>query len=245
MLTPMELEPSLLGADTATALGRDLTDEQLVARIVAGEAACFEVFVRRFNSRLFRVARAIVKDDAIAEDVMQETYLSAFTHLHQFQGRSALSTWLTRIAVNEALARKRRMQRDAPATDDVDVAEDADPDALFDPEVAVHRGEVLSMVSTLVDALPEPLRVVFVLRAVEGMSVAEAAAVLDLSEENVKVRLFRARALLRTRMSEAFDDATGEVFSFHLVRCDRVVLGVLRGLARRGVAVAPAAQAEA
>lgn len=236
------MEPALLGAAPATALGRDLTDAELVDRIRSGEPRWFEVFVRRFNARIFRVARAIVKDDAAAEDVMQETYLRAFTHLDQFEGRSSLATWLTRIAMNEAIARRRKMQ--PRAEDDDDAAAPASAGAT-DPEVAAHRSELVDVLSRLVDALPENLRVVFVLRAVEGMSVADTAAALDLTEENVKVRLFRARAQLRERLSAAFDEATGDVFDFHLVRCDRVVLGVLRRLAAAGVPIAPHSEVHA
>jgi RNA polymerase sigma-70 factor (ECF subfamily) len=236
----MIMEPALLGPGPAAALGRDVTDEELVRRIRSGEPRWFEVFVRRFNARLFRVARAIVKDDAAAEDVMQETYLRAFTHLDQFEGRSSLATWLTRIAMNEAIARRRKMQ---PPVDGE--ALDLPGRAADDPEIAAHRSELVGVLSRLVDGLPEGLRVVFVLRAVEGMSVADTASALDITEENVKVRLFRARAALRERLSVAFEEATADVFDFHLVRCDRVVLGVLRGLAAMGAPVAPAPHAEA
>lgn len=234
------MDPALLGAAPAAALGREVSDEELVRRIRSGEPRWFEVFVRRFNARIFRVARAIVKDEAAAEDVMQETYLRAFTHLDQFEGRSSLATWLTRIAMNEAIARRRKMQ---PRPED----DHPEPVAVAggDPEVAAHRAELVGVLSRLVDALPEGLRVVFVLRAVEGMSVADTAVALSISEENVKVRLFRARALLRERLSDAFEEATAEVFDFHLVRCDRVVRGVLCGLAERGVPIAPVAQGDA
>lgn len=237
MLDPGKMTPALLGAETATRMGRDLPEDELLAHVRSGDARWFEVFVRRYNARLFRTARAIVKDDAIAEDVMQETYLRAFTHLHQFESRSTLATWLTRIAVNEAIARRRRMHRDAPV-DQLDEHRVEEATDVPDPEVAVQRGEVLGVLATLVDALPENLRVVFVLRAVEGMSVADVATTLDLTEENVKVRLFRARAALRAGLDEALDDVTEDLFSFHLIRCDRVVLGVLSGLAECGVAIA-------
>jgi RNA polymerase sigma-70 factor (ECF subfamily) len=238
----MEMEPALLGANGAAALGGEASDEELVRRIRAGEAAWFEVFVRRFNARLFRVARAIVKDEAAAEDVMQETYLRAFTHLEQFEGRSSLATWLTRIAVNEAIARRRKMasrvESEALLDDDVMVC-------ATDPEASAHRAELVGILSGLVDALPETLRVVFVLRMVENMSVAETAAALDISEENVKVRLFRARAALRERLSVAFDEATAQLFDFHLDRCDRVVREVLTRLAALGADVAPSPWADA
>lgn len=236
MLHQTAMEPALIGAEAATRLGRGISDEQLLERVRAGDAAFFEVFVRRFNARVFRVARAIVRDDAVAEDVMQETYLQAFTHLHQFEGRSSLATWLTRIAVNEAIARRRRIARE-PVASALDQERQMDVSTTDDPERAAHQAEVLRVVARLVDDLPEPLRVVFVLRIVEGMSVAEAAAALELSEENIKVRLFRARAQLKDKLDGAFEDASAELFAFHLVRCDRVVRGVLSGLARRGLDV--------
>lgn len=237
----MDMDPALLGATDAAALGRDVSDEELVRRIRGGEPGWFEVFVRRFNARLFRVARAIVKDEAAAEDVMQETYIRAFTHLEQFEGRSSLATWLTRIAVHEAVARRRKMM---VRLDDESVRAEEGSSAC-DPEIATLRAEVVGVLSRLVDALPETLRVVFVLRTVEGMSVAETAAALDISEENVKVRLFRARAALRERLGAALDESADQLFDFHLSRCDRVVLGVLRRLAAAGAPVAPAAWADA
>lgn len=245
MLTTPRSEPALLGPETATQLGRDVSDDELLARVRSGDPRWFEVFVRRYNARLFRTARAIVKDDALAEDVMQETYLRAFTHLHQFESRSTLATWLTRIAVNESIARRRKMHREPIAGHDAEAGADEPAGPSADPELALQRGEMVGVLSALVDALPETLRVVFVLRAVEGMSVADVAAALDLTEENVKVRLFRARAALRAGLDDALDDATADVFSFHLVRCDRVVLGVLRSLADRGFTIAMKPWAEA
>lgn len=226
----MDAQPALLGADAATRLGDDATDEDLIQHVIAGDPRWCEVLVRRYNARLFRVALAIVKDDDLAEDVMQETYLRAFRSLHQFERRASLSTWLTRIAVHEAIARRRRHAREelGDGIDD-ELAGDVQP-AWDDPEVALQRVEMRRLLSTLVDRLPEPLRLVFVLREVEGMSGAEVADALGISEENVKVRLFRARAALRRDLNGSFDDVAGDLFPFHLRRCDRVVLVVLGGM---------------
>lgn len=233
----MDRAPELIGASAATALAGDLSDEELVRQVRGGEARWFEAFVRRFNQRLFRTARAILKDDAAAEDVVQETYIRAFMHLDQFEGRSSVATWLTRIAVNEAIARRRKAG--GPWTDRAAVADD-DAVSSVDPEVLALRGEVLTVLSSLVDELPDGLRTVFVMRAVEGMSVADTATALAISEENVKVRLFRARAVLRARLGVAFDEVVGQIFAFHLARCDRIVRGVLlRTLRPRVVNAAP------
>ena len=233
----MNRAPELIGASAATALAADLSDEELVRHVRSGEARWFEAFVRRFNQRLFRTARAILRDDAAAEDVVQETYIRAFTHLDQFEGRSSVATWLTRIAVNEAIARRRKAG--AQWTDRAAIA-DEDAVSSVDPEVLALRGEVLTVLSGLVDELPDGLRTVFVMRAVEGMSVADTATALGISEENVKVRLFRARAVLRARLGVAFDEVTSQVFAFHLSRCDRIVRGVLlRALRAPAADVAP------
>lgn len=237
----MNRAPELIGPSAAAALAGDLSDEELVRHVRGGEARWFEAFVRRFNQRLFRTARAILKDDAAAEDVVQETYIRAFMHLDQFEGRSSVATWLTRIAVNEAIARRRKAG--GPWTDRAAIADD-DAVSSVDPEVLALRGEVLSVLSSLVDELPDGLRTVFVMRAVEGMTVADTAAALAISEENVKVRLFRARAVLRARLGVAFDEVTSQIFAFHLSRCDRIVRGVLRRTLRApaaGVAPSPPA----
>ena len=211
--------------------GEALTDEEVVRRVLGGEGALFEVLMRRYNQRLYRVARAIVRDEAEAEDVMQQAYVSAYAHLGQFAQRARFSTWLTRIAVHEALARNRRRGRltemDAmPETDGSGVWVAKGPD----PEQQALSGELRRVLEDSLDALPESHRSVFVLRAVEGLSTAEAAECLGLSEENVKTRLSRSRAMLRRELFERAGVAAPDVFSFHLSRCDRVVAAVLERL---------------
>jgi RNA polymerase sigma-70 factor (ECF subfamily) len=217
-----------------------LTDEQVAARVLAGESGLFEVLMRRYNRRLFRVARAIVRDDAEAEDVMQETYVRAFAALGQFAGRAPWATWLTRIAVNESLARVRRRGRFV-GREAVDVMEDemdseevrgvASGGRSIGPEEATSARELSGFLERAVDELPDSYRMVFMLREVEELSTAETAACLDVSEELVKVRLHRARTELRRLLDTRLGAATREVFGFHLSRCDRVVAAVMARVA--------------
>jgi RNA polymerase sigma-70 factor (ECF subfamily) len=210
-----------------------LPDEEVVARVLAGETALFEVLMRRHNQRLFRTARAIVKNDTEAEDVMQEAYARAFTQLAQFQGRAQWSTWVTRIAVNEALGRLRRQGRFVNT--DVSEMEQASMDeptrggapASAGPEDQVAAQELNGFVERAVDALPDIYRSVFVLREVEELSTAETATCLGISEDLVKVRLHRARAELRQGLESHVGSAMRSVYGFHLSRCDRVVANVL------------------
>ena len=210
-----------------------LTDEQVVVRVLAGETALFEVLMRRHNQRLFRTARAIVRDAAEAEDVTQETYVRAFAQLSQFEHRAMWSTWVTRIAVNEALARVRRRGRFV-ATDverleesSMDPFEDGSQAGQPNPEGRASERELVGFLERAVDGLPDIYRMVFVLREVEGLSTLETAASLDISEDLVKVRLHRARAELRRVMEAGIGHAQRDLFPFHLSRCDRVVNAVL------------------
>lgn len=199
------------------------TDEDLVERARRGERPAFEALMRRHNERVYRVARAIVTEEWMVEEVMQEAYLSAFSHLAQFEGRSRFSTWLTRIVVNEA---RTQLRRRAPATTGLeDEAMSVSHDR--DPEKLAARRELARLIEGAVDALPEPLRLVFVLRDVEGLSTTEVADDLELSEENVRIRLHRAREALREQLREHVDSVTTAAFPFHRPRCDKVVAAVL------------------
>ena len=214
-----------------------LSDEEVVTRVLAGDLPLFEVLMRRHNQRLYRTARAIVRDDAEAEDVMQETYVRAYAALGQFEGRAQWATWLTRIAVNEALARVRArgrfVSREATEVmeDDVMAKEPPLPARSEGPEAAASARELGALVEHAMDDLPDTYRAVFVLREVQELSTAETAACLDVSEELVKVRLHRARAELRRLMDARLGAATREVFDFHASRCDRVVAAVLERIA--------------
>jgi RNA polymerase sigma-70 factor (ECF subfamily) len=182
---------------------------------------------------VYRVARAIVKDEADAEDVMQQAYINAFVHLDQFQERSQFSTWLTRITLHEALARRRKWQPDIaePHWADGDHMDGLTADQP-DPERQAYAGELGRVLEAAVDALPESYRTVFMLREIEGLSTSETAEGLDLGEEAVKTRLHRARAMVRRTLIDRLGAST-HAFQFHAVRCDRVVLAVLSEIARR------------
>jgi len=204
-----------------------LSDEQVVARVRRGETALFEIIMRRYNQRLYRAARAILRDDGEAEDVVQEAYVRAFTHLDQFAGRAAFGTWLTRIAVHEALARARRRGRLQPLGDEGSEGDDMTAfRSAADVEKQAADRELGRVLETAIEALPDPFRAVFVLREVEEMSTAETAAALDLREETVKTRLHRARALLRRALYAGTREAAHAVFQFGFARCDRVVAAV-------------------
>ena len=221
----IEMEPAAQREAAIARARSDVRDEQVVDEVRAGRTEQFEVLMRRYNQRLFRAARAVLRDDAEAEDVMQEAWVRAYAHLDQFAGRARFSTWLLRIAVHEALARARRRARQA----DVDPLDDESPVAgssAETPELAVHRAELSRAIEVAVDDLPSAFRVVFMLRAIEGLSVAETAEATGLREETVKTRLFRAKAQLQ-RLLAQHEEAVVEAFSFAGHRCDRVTTAVL------------------
>lgn len=210
-----------------------LSDEEVVDRVLRGEVALFEILMRRHNPRIYRVARAIVKDEGEAEDVMQQAYVNAYTHLSQFAGRARFSTWLTRIAVYEALARARRRRQLEPM-DEAYWADEGEMTRLvakqLDPEQQALGGELRVLLESAIDALPEAYRSAFVLREVEGLSTAETAECLGINEETVKTRLHRARGRLRETLYRSAGFANALVFPFHYPRCDRVVDAVFARL---------------
>ncbi len=201
------------------------SDEDLVRRVLAGEVACFELLIRRNNQRLFRLVRSVVTSDDEAEDVMQEAYVAAFSHLRDFAGKARFSTWLSRIALHEAFARKRRTKR-MTGIDDVPREDVAMSSAVRGPEQRASDRELGIILERAVDSLPESFRTVFVLRSVEQLSVAETSELLDISEETVKTRLHRARHQLRSLLTERIGAQVPQLFDFHLSRCDRVVARV-------------------
>src|SRR5262245_56584008 len=222
--------------------GAQLSDEDVVERVRSGETALFEVLMRRYNQRLYRVARSILANDAEAEDVMQESYVRAYTHLDQFAGRSAFSTWLTKIAVYEALARARRSSRFdtiEPLSEPGDREVGAFASETRDPERQMFDQEVKTLLEAAIDGLPRDYRSVFALREIEGMDTAETAECLGVSEEVVKTRLHRARALIRLDLERRAGATSATAFQFHLSRCDRVVDAVLRKITRSESTVRP------
>ena len=215
---------------TETVIFQDpLSDEEVVARVLAGETSMYEIVMRRYNQRLYRVARAILRNDSEAEDVMQDAYVRAYEHLDQFAGRAKFSTWLTRIAVHEALARRRRgnrYQELEPMSESYGDPMDGFASMALTPEEQVSNSEIRSLLEKAVEKLPDAYRTVFVLRDIEDMSTTETADALEISEENVKVRLHRARALLRKTLYDRAGMKRKEAFNLHAVRCDRVVKNV-------------------
>ncbi len=222
-------------SQSAAAAVRD--DVELVERILQRDPRAFETLMRRHNTRLFRVARAILRDDAAAEDAVQDGYLDAYRHLAEFRADAQLGTWLVRIVANHALMRLRKQKRDrvvvpfsgSQERDEMDIPDNqAEP-----PQSATLRGEVRRILERRIDELPVAFRTVFVMREVEEMSVEETAESLGIPPATVRSRLFRARALLREALARDIDVAAGDVFSFAGARCDRIVDAVLSRLRER------------
>ena len=217
------------------------SDAALARRIAGGDTAAFELLMRRHNRALFRAARSITRDDAEAEDALQDAYLLAYRNIDRFRGDSTLSTWLTRIVINEAIARSRKSSRRAEVIrlagdDDIHEAMEANmaETGSEQPEQAVMRGDARRLLERKIDALPEAFRTVFVLRAVEELSVEETASCLGIPEATVRTRFFRARSMLRESLSREFDYAMEEAFGFDGMRCDRIVAGTLARVASGG-----------
>ncbi len=213
-----------MSAEPAVELSRstEITDEYIVERVRQGELALFEVIMRRHNRRLYRAARAIVGDDSEAEDVLQEAYVRAYAHLDQFTGKARFATWLTKIAVHEALARLRRRGR-LVSEDQMDAFEAPGRG----PEQVAADRELRGVLEDALSNLPEAFRTTFVLRDIEGLSTAETAACIGVPEKTVKTRLHRARAALRRDLSGRISDTVPAIFPFGDKHCDRVVAAVL------------------
>jgi RNA polymerase sigma-70 factor (ECF subfamily) len=197
----------------------DLEDHEIIARVVAGEHAGFEVLVRRYNQRLFRAARAITHSDADAEDVLQQAWLSVFRNLGQFRGEANFATWATRIAVREAISLTRKRPIIAEV---VDAASDVAPDA----ELA--RARTGALIESCLANIPQGNREVMVLRDVLELDTAETAACLGLTEEAVRVRLHRGRAAVAAALTDTLADHTATVYGFDGARCDRITAAVMR-----------------
>jgi RNA polymerase sigma-70 factor (ECF subfamily) len=214
-------------------------DAELAQRIGAGDQRAFELLMRRHNQLLFRTARSILRDDAEAEDAVQDAYLLAWRAIGKYRGEAKLSTWLTRIVINEAIARSRKTTRQASVMrlhPDGDINNEFSEAAMSDEstesaERQAMRAQARHLLEASIDALPEAFRTVFVLRAVEEMSGEEVARCLDIPEATVRSRFFRARSQLRSALLAQFDLAFVDVFSFDGARCDRIVAAVMAQLA--------------
>jgi RNA polymerase sigma-70 factor (ECF subfamily) len=214
----------------------DLAEDELVSRAQARQPDAIRTIIRRYNQRLYRLARAIVCSDADAEEVLQESYLRAFGAIEGFRGDASLSTWLSRITINEALGRLRHKRRQAKLN--IDVAEQQQASVIpfplavlaDDPERTMAQRQLLQMVERASDNLPEVYRVVFIARIVEGLSVEETASVLDLRPATVKTRLHRARALVKQELEAQIGPVFLDAFPFAGKRCDRLTENVMTKL---------------
>ncbi|MDE2449265.1 MAG: RNA polymerase sigma factor [Gammaproteobacteria bacterium] len=210
-------------------------DASLVRRVLAGDPTAFALVMRRFNRRLYRLARAILGDDTEAEDALQEAYLDAHRSLGQFRGEASLATWLSRLVVNECLGRMRRSARRqnvipmTPSPSDREI-EAVPSDEVGSPDAAADRAQMRAILERRIDALPETFRAVFVLRSVEELSVEETAECLGIPAETVRSRHFRAKSLLREALAREVDIAERNVWEFAGERCDRIVARVLSRL---------------
>jgi RNA polymerase sigma-70 factor (ECF subfamily) len=219
-----------------------LSDPELAQRIASGDKDAFELLMRRHNQILYRTARSILKDDAEAEDAVQEAWLLAYRAIGNFRGDAKLSTWLVRIVVNEAISRRRKRSRGAEVIqlsgetqeDREAVEENVNQTLPEQPEHAAQRAQTRRLLEAEIDELPDAFRTVFVLRALEELSVEESAVALGIPEATVRSRFFRARALLREALSKEIDLAYGDAFAFAGARCDRIVAGVLAKLEESG-----------
>jgi RNA polymerase sigma-70 factor (ECF subfamily) len=229
----------LVDSDVASSPTAVLPDTEIVRKIREGETALFEVLMQRHNRRVYRAVRAVMNEEVDVEDVMQQAYINAFTHLYQFEERAQFSTWLIRIALNEAFARRRKMKApESVVRIHVELDDDRGGymDTLIspgaDPERRAYAEELRRVLEAAVEALPESYRTVFMLRDIEGLSTSETGESLGLGEEAVKTRLHRARAMVRRAVSVRIGGVAAEAFQFHAPRCDRVVTAVLARIAQ-------------
>ena len=207
----------------------EISDEEIVRRIVAGERELFELLLRRYNQRVFRAVRAVLRTPDDAEDVMQQAYVSAYRHLHQFEGRSSFATWLTRIALREATARNRKNLSHLHVVPELGGENSMNdfPEPGPDPEARAVTGNLMQHVEAEVAARPEHYRSVLLLREVEGLSTEETASCLEISTDVVKTRLHRARTMLRDALYRRAGVGLQSIFTFGSTRCDRVVARVM------------------
>lgn len=199
-----------------------LSDEELVARVINGQTHLYEVLMRRLNARMFRISLSFIGDDMEAEDIMQNTYIYAYRNLAKFNNRAKFNTWITRILINECILRKKKLlnrQKVINASGNNDIV-------THTPLNDVMNKELKGLLETAVSALPEKYRTVFVMREIEDMSTQETMEVLDIEESNVKIRLMRAKSLLRDQLKDYY--RSPELFEFHLTRCDRIVVAVMQ-----------------
>ncbi len=221
--------------DRIEAHSQALDEAAIVRGVVTGDPGAFERLMRRYNRRLYRLARAVLHDDAEAEDALQDAYLSAFRLMGQFRGEAALSTWLSRLVLNEALGRLRRDARRRNVVPLLSVPEAGEAGHAAEqsslPDRLLARAQIRALLERKLDELPESFRLVFVLRSIEELSVEETAQCLNIPPATVRSRYFRARSLLREALAQELDLAEQDLYDFGGARCDRVTAGVLAKIA--------------
>jgi RNA polymerase sigma factor (sigma-70 family) len=217
---------------TNDAVSRQLDDAEIVKRVVAGEKALFEILLRRYNQTLFRVIRSYLRDENEVQDAMQNAYLKAFDKLYQFQGHAAFSTWLIRIGINEALLRLKDMRKEKTIymQPDYTASERINqiPDKQLNAEKMIIRQETQRILEHAIDMLPEKYRVIYILKEVEGLTNSQITESLDITDSNIKVRLHRAKSLLKDSLYKL--SSGNEVFEFGNKRCDAVVAFVMNAI---------------
>ena len=221
-----------VAAETAGAIASDMA---LVRRALAREADAFRIIIKTHNQRLYRIARGVVRNNAEAEDIVQEAYLRAFANLAAFRGDASLATWLTRIVINEALGRLRKRKRHVPMPENLEAQIIRFPlNPSDDPERTMAQRQILGLVERATDSLPDVYRTVFVARVIEGLSMEETAALLSIKPETVKTRLHRARALVRKALDDEIGPVLLDAFPFAGRRCDRLTEVVMKRLGFEG-----------
>ncbi len=206
----------------------DLSDSQVIDKVLAGDKNLFAIIIRRYNARMYRISLSILKDDSEVEDAMQVAYIKSYENLWQFVGRSSFSTWLTRILINECLFRLKQKKQVADWYETVidNANNQLNSMEVQTPVTKMQNAELKKILEEGILQLPEKYRTVFIMREVENMNVAETVACLNISETNVKVRLNRAKVLLRNLLTQVY--MKEELFHFHLTRCNSMVEKVLQ-----------------
>ena len=215
-------------------LAGEISDEEVARRVAGGERELFELLVRRYNQRVYRVVRAVLRNPNDTEDVMQQAYVNAYRHLHQFEGRASFPTWMTRIAIREATARNRKTLSHlklVPHRHGETVMSDV-REPTPDPEARAVAADLMQHVEAEVAAFSETDRSVLLLREVEGLSTEETAQCLEISTDVVKTRLHRARTMLRDALYRRAGVGLQSIFTFGSTRCDRVVAHVMEEIRR-------------
>jgi RNA polymerase sigma factor (sigma-70 family) len=201
------------------------SDEQIIDEILKGDKQKYALLMRKYNQRLYRVGKGLLKEDSEIEDMMQETYIKAYLNLSKFERRSQFATWLTRILINECLQRLKKMKKLSPLDDNEENTTAMNYADQSTPERASLNKELKQHLETTIAGLPEKYRVIFIMREVEKLNVEETSKILDITESNVKARLSRAKEMLRNSLMDTYP--MGQVYEFNLVRCDKVAAYVM------------------